>query len=474
MRKFIARFRQAPVFSTVYLLGAALSVASVMLVAIFIHVKTAAIYPEYSRSELLYFKKLRIGNDGEDKYFPREITDLGFGRVTALTLSEAFDSLGVGSIYRLSDCNTVYNGYERFDDVVIKCFDQNVFSIYNLDFIEGKPFTKADVCDGNPVIVISDRLARRIFGSDSGVVGKTLSLGSGLGAYGFYQDDGETAYKIVGVYREGSRLLTESFAEIIMPVEREVYVPSINIGREILGRYAYVFIPQVKQSGEEFAAVANEALRQEKQRLGTVGFIVVRTMSTELSHVVTSSYGANVTDGYTLDVGQWPRGSLQLQLGNVDDIEEKFDASGFFKLYGVLILVLLLVPALNLSSLIAGNMDAKMNEMGIRKAFGARRSTLLRQIVDENLWLTGAGSILGVLLAWLGVALWRNWLFAGVGADGDALSTAEVMLDPAMLFAPQVFLAAVVICLTLNLASSLIPAWWALRRPAIDAIRMKS
>ena len=81
---------------------------------------------------------------------------------------------------------------------------------------------------------------------------------------------------------------------------------------------------------------------------------------------------------------------------------------------------------------------------------------------------------MGVILAWVGVLLWKEWLFTGVGSAGGELTTADILLDPAMLFAPKVFIAAIVICVILNLLSSLIPAWWALRRPAIDAIKAKS
>ena len=39
--------------------------------------------------------------------------------------------------------------------------------------------------------------------------------------------------------------------------------------------------------------------------------------------------------------------------------------------------------------------------MGIRKAFGASKASLLMQVFWENLFLTGLGGLLGLLLSYL-------------------------------------------------------------------------
>ena len=110
----------------------------------------------------------------------------------------------------------------------------------------------------------------------------------------------------------------------------------------------------------------------------------------------------------------------------------------------VVVLVLLLVPALNLSGLIASRMESRLAEMGVRKSFGAGRRVLLSQVMWENFFLTLAGGLLGLIYV-----------------SGE------------MLFAPAVFVIAFLLCLALNLLSALLPAWLSLRKPIVYSLYEK-
>ena len=46
----------------------------------------------------------------------------------------------------------------------------------------------------------------------------------------------------------------------------------------------------------------------------------------------------------------------------------------------ILMLLFLFLPAINLSGLVSNRMEARRAEMGIRKAFGAKRRTLLGEV----------------------------------------------------------------------------------------------
>ena len=460
-------------FSTVYILGAALSVASVMLVAIFLHVKTSNIYPEYSRDRLIY--NMGIGVQYGDNYM-----DGGYSPVLASTI---IDSIGdIANVALQLDPDkyvSVYVDGKKFENIKIKSATPEIFSVYDYEFIEGQPFPPETT---ELLAVISDNLARKIFGSDRNVVGRKFRSSEFSTGYFGRMSSTNTDFTVCGVFKAGSRLLPLSFAEIISPVNLNLLLELCNKRSEsgfdetgdpekIIGNLNMIILTKNGVSKHEVTSRINEAIARE---------------ASTPKKWVRKSYGYSDGDGvtqtrivewtelqpgeYQLINGYYYRDSLEMNLAGF----EEFDFAGFMKLYGLIVMVLLLVPALNLSSLISGNMDSKMSEMGIRKAFGARNSTLLRQVVNENLWLTGCGAILGIILAWVGVLLWKDWLFAGIGSAGESLSASDVMLDPAMLFAPKVFIAAVIICVILNLLSSLIPAWWALRRPAIDAIKAKS
>ena len=66
--------------------------------------------------------------------------------------------------------------------------------------------------------------------------------------------------------------------------------------------------------------------------------------------------------------------------------------------YIVVMLILLIVPAINLSSMTLSRMRRRMAEIGVRKAFGATANELMRQVFLENL-------LMNLLSA--GIPAWR-------------------------------------------------------------------
>ena len=49
----------------------------------------------------------------------------------------------------------------------------------------------------------------------------------------------------------------------------------------------------------------------------------------------------------------------------------------------------------------------------------------------------------------------------------------DILFTPSMLFSPRVFACAFLFCVVLNLASALIPAWKALRKPIVESLNQK-
>jgi putative ABC transport system permease protein len=65
----------------------------------------------------------------------------------------------------------------------------------------------------------------------------------------------------------------------------------------------------------------------------------------------------------------------------------------------------LLIACVNVANLLLARSDARRREIGVRKAIGAGGTQLMRQFAVEGLMLSGAGALLGLGLAWLGVRL---------------------------------------------------------------------
>ena len=151
--------------------------------------------------------------------------------------------------------------------------------------------------------------------------------------------------------------------------------------------------------------------------------------------------------------------------------QREFNFWAKVRYFGLMLLVLLLVPALNLSGMIASRMESRLAEMGVRKSFGAGRGKLLGQVMWENLLLTLLGGVLGLVIAWLALYAGREWLFFLLDDFVDTVPEgANAYVSGEMLFAPLVFLCAFVLCILLNMLSALLPAWMSLRKPIVYSL----
>ena len=143
------------------------------------------------------------------------------------------------------------------------------------------------------------------------------------------------------------------------------------------------------------------------------------------------------------------------------ETKKPWDVSRVYLSYGVVFFILLLVPALNLSSITFSRMRKRVAELGVRRAFGATKRDIVSQVLFENLALTLAGGLLGLVLSFFSLWLLRDWLLT--------TSLGEAGLSAGM-FNGYVFLAAFFFCLVMNLMSAGIPAWRVSRVNITDSI----
>jgi putative ABC transport system permease protein len=126
-------------------------------------------------------------------------------------------------------------------------------------------------------------------------------------------------------------------------------------------------------------------------------------------------------------------------------------------LMGVVALVLLIASA-NVANLLLARAKSREREIAIRTALGAGRGRLVRQLLTESVLLSGAGSVLGLL-----VARWVLDVLPAIGADVPRL--ASVRIDLGVL----AFTAAV--AAATGLLFGLAPAWHAARGDAAEGLR---
>ena len=147
------------------------------------------------------------------------------------------------------------------------------------------------------------------------------------------------------------------------------------------------------------------------------------------------------------------------------------DVQGVVLRYVAVMLILLIVPAINLSSMTLSRMRKRMAEIGVRKAFGATANELMRQVFVENLLLTCLAGLLGLLLSYAATLVLNGFLFSN---SANAYLSGETSLTAGELLSPWIFLAAFAFCLLMNLLSAGIPAWRASRMNIVEAINGKA
>jgi putative ABC transport system permease protein len=442
-RQALAMMREERLFSGIYIAGTALAILFTMVMAVVYYIKLAPIYPERNRARTVYFEGLCIEADNGGKMqtgFSAQAYEEWFKRSPNIEYCSP-TLLAAGTGKTLGKCHTfVVRGKDDYVDVVRNEVNADYFKIYEYDFLSGRAFTSKEVDDNEKVCVISDALAERLFGKGVEAVGKTVEVESG------------PEVRVVGVFRGGSQLAPDSYADIIYPL-----LNGVVMGIPYQGFYSIV--ATVKD---------DDHLRALKQELDDVA---ARTQQAHPEVLDLFSFGGDAKKKLVLTRDMETHPMHVLKTENREGAMSTVTVWQLVKHYAGILFVLLFVPALNLCGIVAGRMERRSAEMAVRKTFGARRSTLLSQVVAENLVLTTIGGIIGLVLSWLAIYGLRREIL-GMFFDNSTLSTAPIV-EGEMLFAPTLFVGAFAAVLLLNLLAAVVPAWWSLRKPIVESMMEK-
>lgn len=422
--------KQHKLFSAIYIAGTALGISMVMVLAITQYVKTANITPEVNRDRMMYAKsasmspvdtvRFKYTNSGHLSY--KAAKEIFMPLKTPQSISVMMENENFASLPNNQHLIKVKN----------KGVDTNYWKIFQFQFVTGKPFSDADFSSGLKVAVISESLARTLFGTLN-VVGQTIE-------YGF------KPYRIVGVVKDVSYVLEDTYAQLWTPYTSIKGYDEYWVERGgMLGDISKIFI--LARHASDFDAIHHEV--DEKVR----------------------AFNAQAAD-WKLDL-----------LGQPDT--RKVDIHRFWSNVGpnmksiriknlLIVLLLLLVPAINLSGMNSTRMERRLSEMGVRKAFGASRKKLIHQVLTENLLLTGLGGLAGLLLSYLIIFFSREWILDLGKQFAEAVPKGtSVDFSMGMLFNVKIFAIVLFACLLINILSALIPVYRSLRKNITDSLYIK-
>lgn len=416
--------RQQPLMSLITILGTGLSIFLIMLVVMLQQVKVAPFSPESNRDRFLHVRFMSVTHKDWSK------DNSSNGPMSVQTARDCFQSLKTPEAVTIYVCQPTPSPVslpgKPASSADIRETDDVFFRVFDLQFVSGKPFDKATLDAGIPVAVITESIARVIFGRTD-VVGQEFLLS-------------HAPYKVCGVVRDVSTLADTAYGQIWIPFTTgQNGFMTWNDG--YMGAMSCTILAK---SRDDFPTIRQEVLRQKAivdARMKESGYEFIYRNRPYDQEKQAVNHSANI------------------EVDPVESRRERF----------VIFAILLLVPAINLSSMTQSRLRQRVSEIGVRRAFGATRGEVMGQLFAENMIVTLVAGAFGFLLSVLVAFLCNEFLFTQ--AYSNTLNPPQ--LSASILIHFSTFCWALFFCFLLNFLSSGIPAWRASKVNIVEAINGK-
>lgn len=385
-------------------------------------VKVQSFSPESHRERMLYAD---YGSYYEIQGGPNRDFNGGMSARTAGKLYKELKGAEAVSVYAAwlqnESASAPGNAFVKVD---VRGCDADFFKVFDYTFIDGTPFTEADFSSENCKAVITESVARKVFGRTD-VVGEEIFLSM-------------APYVVSGVVKDVSTLTTKAYADMWVPYN--TFIERWMWGEEPNGMMSAVIL--VKE-GVKIADVKKECDRlfvKYNEELANTGMQMLqrgRPYSQEQEAV-----------------GVWSN--------------EEPDVVPVRRQRMIILAILLLVPAINLSCMTQSRLHQRRAEIGVKRAFGASRVRIISEIFAESIVVTLAAGIIGYLLS-VGFALiYGSELFT---SNGMHVTTNVPTVNLSILVHVSTMMWAILFCFFLNVISTGIPAWQAAKVNVVNAIK---
>lgn len=423
LKQFIYELKSEPVVTWVTITGTALAIFLIMTVVMMQEVKTAPYSPESHRDRMLHWGSMSITHaDWGDGTSNGPMSYWAYQNII-----EPLESAETSTAYA---CMTTTHSAALRDHTPIKVdilpTDHRFFDVFDLQFIAGKPYDQAQFESSQALAVMTESTARQLFGS----------AGADLIGSEFLID--LAPYRLIGIVKDVSPLADHAYSQLWVPLTATSLLKD-TWNDNYMGMLSSTILARDKS---DFPAILAE-LDKIKANINTqmkagIGYQYVwrnRPYTTEKDAV---SKLANVEP----DLKHARRSRLMVYL------------------------ILLIVPAINLSSMTQSRVKRRMSEIAVRRSYGATRSGILGSLIMENLSMTLIAGLIGFGLSVAFALMLAPTLFN----QGMSATSAPTTASLPMLLHWSTLGMALLFCFILNLLCTGVPAWRASRASIVNSL----
>lgn len=405
-KQALEMLKQNKFTSIITISGTALAIMMIMVILVSQSIKNTSIPPEGNRDKTLYIKWQRTERIDKTNTRNRSIDyDIYKNYLSNLQKPELTTAIfQSGTEYSIA--NTEAHPIRQ--SLKNRYVDATFWKVMSFSFIEGKSFTQEDIDSELKKVVITEGTARLLFQNTENVVGKTIYIDF-------------KPFEVTGIVKDVSPVFEFAYADI--------YLPYTTI-KDYKNSWCTVLF--VAKDKNDFKAIGEEVRQAERK------------------------YNAT-DDEWTLTLS----GPYNHRIQQMNKDPEIPDVKSNDRKMIFVLIVLFIIPAINLSSFSVSRIKRRTEEIGIRKAFGANKITILVQVLYENLIATLIGGIIGLLLSYFAIVQLKKWL---LGIETGSMIPVEALVSL------NVFVGVFVVSLILNLLSAGIPAYKASRMKIVNSL----
>jgi putative ABC transport system permease protein len=401
----IAVLKRRKFFTFISLFGISFTLTILIIVAAFFDHLFSAGYPDNKRDRSLYINTIILQNK-EDWNITGPPSFYFFDHYVSKL--ETPSQLAISSTPKQT--YTYVNNKKL--TITYKYTNDQYWDVLEYEFIEGKPFNKQQIENGERVAVISEDARDKYFGESEQVSGK-------------YIEADNVQYRVIGVVKDVPTTLPHVYSEMYLPYT--VAKTDVRSDKSLTGNYMGILLADSENDLEK--------MKEEYQQMTAR----IPLPAKEYNKMYT--FADNYFTGYMRNIfGQGKDSGLET----------------FYLVISIMVFLFTLLPTLNLVNINISRIMERSSEIGVRKAFGASSRTLVFQFIVENIILTFLGGLIGVVLSIILISIFNS---------NELIANAHLGVNPVVLFYT------VLACLVFGFISGVYPAWRMSRMQVVNALK---